>query len=344
MSGGRHEMISIPTEKFRTQNPIFHEFYRELRTHGFDAADFHVRGLLRRELSLFHVHFPEHFASNYPPAQAAARCSALIGAMLLCKARRIPIVWTVHNVTPFESKNPHIYDAMMNVTLRLVDACVFLSRSSEEAFEKRFHQASPCARALIPHPAYPIDVSELPAPQPLRLGMIGEQKPYKRPLASLDLFAIARSMRRDCELLVAGPVHEAEEFASALRRLAPAAEWIDRRFSDDELVTATQHVHFVLLPYSLITNSGAALHALSCGRPIVTANLPLFRELREHFGAAWVRIADGAERTHEFWEPPRSEDLPRLRQKLCEISLERTAASHAAFFSELITRRASPMA
>jgi hypothetical protein len=223
---------------------------------------------------------------------------------------------------------------LMKAFLRLIDGCIFLSRSSEHQFDRHFPQARTKARMLITHPAYPVQGTPEPAGDVV-IGMIGEQKTYKQPLQSLRLFQAAHDLV-GCRLLVAGEVHDPERFRKALAALPEGhVRWIDRRLDDHELEEAARQVNFVLLPYSMITNSGAALYALSCERAIIATPLPLFLELRELFGPSWVRIADGAERHASFWTKPTPADHERLKRRLETISLSATAARHIEFFKRL---------
>jgi beta-1,4-mannosyltransferase len=329
------KIISVPTENFRSQNPIFHLFYAEMQRQGVEAQDFRFKRVFDRELGLMQIHFPEHFAMNYPPLIALLRCCALLSAMLLCRIRRVPVVWTVHNVAPFESRNLLLHRLVMAVFVRLADGCIFLSRSSQEAFRRRFPRAGPKATALIGHPAYPVHAEPRPDSADIVLGMIGEQKIYKQPLQALRLFETAHRLTGG-RLLIAGKVHDVPAFRQALAALPRhCVQWIDRRLDDRDLEQAAAQVDFALLPYSMITNSGAALYALSCERPIVVSPLPLFFELRDQFGPSWVRIADGSEEQAAFWARPTPEDRARLRRRLDAISLTATAAAHIAFFNRL---------
>jgi beta-1,4-mannosyltransferase len=329
------KIISVPTENFRNQNPIFHLFYAEMQRQGVEARDFRFKRVFDRDLELLQIHFPEHFAMNYPPVIALARSCALLSAMLLCRIRRVPVVWTVHNVAPFESRNMALYRLLMAVFVRLIDGCVFLSRSSQAEFQQRFPRARPRATALIGHPAYPIRTAARPDSGDIVLGMIGEQKLYKQPLQALRLFETAHRLT-GCRLLIAGKVHDDQPFREALAALpSDRVQWLDRRLDDSELEQAAAQVDFALLPYSMITNSGAAIYALSCERPVIVTPLPLFFELREQFGPAWVRIADGSEAHADFWASPTPADREMLRRRLDAISLPASAAAHIAFFRRL---------
>jgi hypothetical protein len=310
-------------------------FYAEIKEHGVEASDFNIRKILFSDLSVIQVHFPEHFAMNYPPVAALMRSFMLLLALAICKMRGVSIVWTVHNVAPFEQRNTGLYRLLMKAFLRLVDGCIFMSRSSEAEFDRRFPQAKPPMRVRIAHPSYPVDAASSPAGDNIVIGMIGEQKHYKQPLQALRLFKGAHDLVA-CKLLIAGKVDGARAFAQELTALPPSdVQWLDRRLDDQELEQAAGQVNFVLLPYAMITNSGAALYALSCQRVIVTSPLPLFIELRERFGPAWVRIADGEEKHASFWARPTPKDHGALKRKLEEISLYAAAAQHVAFFKRL---------
>ena len=328
-------VISVPTEKFRAQNPIFHMLYAKIKKHGVEASDFNLRKILFSDLDVIQIHFPEHFAMNYPPMAAFMRSFVLLFALVICKIRGVAIVWTVHNVAPFEQRNIGLYRLLMSAFLRLVDGCIFMSRSSEEEFDRRFPQAKPPMRVHIAHPSYPIDAASSPAGEKIVIGMIGEQKHYKQPLQSLRLFQSAHDLFA-CRLLIAGKVDGEQAFRAELATLPPSdVQWLNRRLDDHELEQAASQVNFVLLPYSMITNSGAAIYALSCQRPIVASPLPLFIELRERFGPTWVRIADGGEKHASFWAKPTPEDHRALKQKLEQIDLGATAVQHVAFFKRL---------
>ncbi len=315
------KIISVPTENFRNQNPIFHLFYAEMQRQGVKAQDFSFRRVFDRDLALLQIHFPEHFAMNYPAVIALLRSCALLTAMLICRVRRVPVVWTVHNVAPFESRNLLLYRVLMAAFVRLLDGCIFLSKSSQDEFRQRFPSARPKATALIGHPAYPVRSTAPQDDGEIVLGMIGEQKPYKQPLQALRLFETAQRLT-GCRLLVAGKVHDDRRFREALAALPPErVRWLDRRLDDQELEQAAAQVDFALLPYSMITNSGAAIYALSCQRPIIVSPLPLFFELRDQFGRSWVRIADGSETRAAFWAKPTAEDREHLRRRLDAISL-----------------------
>lgn len=55
-------------------------------------------------------------------------------------------------------------------------------------------------------------------------------------------------------------------------------KWIDRFVSDEELYNAIGRSDLILLPYRAITQSGVLLLALSYNKPIITSDLPSFKE------------------------------------------------------------------
>lgn len=55
-------------------------------------------------------------------------------------------------------------------------------------------------------------------------------------------------------------------------------EWINRFVSDEELYSAVDEADLILLPYRAITQSGVLLLALSYNKPIITSDLPSFKE------------------------------------------------------------------
>lgn len=67
----------------------------------------------------------------------------------------------------------------------------------------------------------------------------------------------------------------------------------NRFLSDAELVSEIVESDIVVFPYSDVLNSGAAIFALSVGRPILCSDTPLFRELRSKIGEDWVLLFNG---------------------------------------------------
>ena len=62
---------------------------------------------------------------------------------------------------------------------------------------------------------------------------------------------------------------------------------------DSELVSHLREADLAVFPYREVSSSGAAIFALSAGRPILASDQPAFRELQSIIGGDWVTLYDG---------------------------------------------------
>ena len=334
------KVVSVPTNRLDGQNPLFSMLYRAAGEIGMSASDLSPGRLLRERFDAVFVHFPEHFANNYPLAEAARRSSSLLTALALARAKGARIVWVAHNSVPLELQHPRLTGAVMRAFLRLCDAVIFLSEHSRDEFLRRSPH-SVRHSVVVPHPSYghETEFDERWPPGPLTLGLIGEQKFYKQPALAVALFAALAGTPQGhgARLLVAGEIiTERDAVTRALAALPPERASVEeRRLSDTEVSDTIRRCHFVLLPYSHIVNSGLAMLVLACGRPVICSDLPLFRELQERFGPVWVRVLGPAGLAPLVEAPPTPEDFRRLREALNRVSLREVARAHAALVRDL---------
>ena len=59
------------------------------------------------------------------------------------------------------------------------------------------------------------------------------------------------------------------------------------------IVSEIRAADLVVFPYSDVLNSGAAIFALSAGRPILASDNALFRELQHAVGPDWIQLIEG---------------------------------------------------
>jgi len=64
--------------------------------------------------------------------------------------------------------------------------------------------------------------------------------------------------------------------------------------SDADIERAVDAADGIVLPYQAILNSGAAIFALSRGRPVLAPRTGSLPELQEMVGANWLQLYDGA--------------------------------------------------
>ena len=132
-------------------------------------------------------------------------------------------------------------------------------------------------------------------PVPGQFGYAGLIKPYKGVERLVDAFAEASAIDPTLTLRISGkPANDVIE-----RRLRAATERLSgldmtlRYVSEHAFVDVVTSSELVVLPYRFMHNSGAALAALSLGRPVLVPDNDLNRALSSEVGPGWVHLFDG---------------------------------------------------
>jgi beta-1,4-mannosyltransferase len=121
----------------------------------------------------------------------------------------------------------------------------------------------------------------------------GQIRPYKQVEA---LIAAFRETTDDSLALHVVGSPKSEELGLAIRRAADGDRRISLNLShaaDQELSAEIGEAELVVLAYQEMTNSGAALLALSLGRPVLVPASDATRELSNEVGPGWVLLFDG---------------------------------------------------
>ena len=143
---------------------------------------------------------------------------------------------------------------------------------------------------LIPHGVYPGEMHAAGGHE--RLLYFGAIRRYKGVPALLEAF---RNSENDYELRVVGEVEDADLEQQVLNE-SSSTERISVQFgrlSDADLDAELRSADGVVFPYTDMTNSGAALLALSRGLPVLAPAVPAMCELRAEVGTEWILTVDG---------------------------------------------------
>jgi beta-1,4-mannosyltransferase len=233
---------------------------------------------------VLHIHWPERLTKHPNRARAALKAAAFILLMCWNRLRRVSNVATVHNIDPHEGTGK-FERLVLTLWTRSCRSRIFLSKAGLDA-------DSMGNGVHIPHGDYAPFLLKLGrAPQdatPDSVLTFGYLRPYK------GIEKLLRLIHRDgpLRLVVAGkPL--SQSYANTLEELAILAgektvELVPRSLSPEMLVDAIARAEVVILPYSRIYNSGAALLALSSGRPLIVTKSPSIQELQSEVGDEWV--------------------------------------------------------
>ncbi len=242
---------------------------------------FRWRGLLVDGFDVLHVHWPE--VSLHHPTRGGRAVKAILFAAFLTRVRlqRKAVVRTVHNLQPHEPTG-QIQARLIGHLDRLTTLWIVLNPATPTPDQTR--------TVLIPHGHYRTwyrERSDVPtvAGRLLSFGMI---RPYK---GIEELIVAFRGVPTEAfGLRVVGEPRDTAT-AERLAELAGADTRIglELRFVDDDaLIAEIMAAEIVVLPYRALHNSGAALLALSYGKPVIVPSNDATEQLAQEFGREWV--------------------------------------------------------
>jgi beta-1,4-mannosyltransferase len=356
-------VVSIPGRR-HAQNSYFPLLWRALVGAGIEMIRARSLAALTLRYDILHIHIPQVIVERPLPSALAAGAPFLAYALTARIARK-KLVWTIHEVTP---TLPHLLSRpFMWCVRRLTSAYIFMNRTSEVEFFKRYPSERGKTAIRIPHSSYPVTKlsaarrDEIRVSLSLRrdctsIGFLGEIRPYKNP-GALQYLPVAGPGGRSIQKLVVGGLHAScniDHIDTIFRRIQQhGAVRVEERPSDERLSALIQSVDVVFMPYLRGWNSGFAMLVLGCAGRILCSDLPMFRELEEIVGAPWVYVFNhkAADLYHELaaavariqQDHLRPCDQDRLERFLDANSFNRAAQGHAELYSVLLTRRSTPI-
>lgn len=275
-----------------TTNPYLVQLVDQLGPEP-EVLGFTWRRALTEPYDVFHAHWPEALLHGTTAWRSLLK-RALFRALLLrlwLRRHRTAVVRTVHNV--------HSHEAG-----RRSERALLARFDRRTALWIRLNPTTPVPSAgpvrTIVHGDYRTWFASAPcrAVVPGRIVYFGLIRPYKGVPALIETFA-GLGAGPDGEALslrVVGRPTTADIGAEVM--LAALAD--DRvsvslgHATDAELAREVTQAELVALPYREMHNSGAAVLALSLGRPILVPSNPVTEALRAEVGRDWVFTYRGA--------------------------------------------------
>jgi beta-1,4-mannosyltransferase len=259
-------------------------------------------GNLLRKYEVCHAHWPDALL-NIPSAwRAAYKVVGMFVTMDYLRARGTKFVWTMHNFAAHEARHPRLEKWFWEGFIPRVDGAISLSAVGLTMALKRFPQLREVPTTVIPHghyrEQYPAAAKDaratLGVPKNAKVVMFfGAVRAYKNVDALVRAFRDVR--REDAVLYVAGKPN-ADGLAERIRREAAKDERVTLEFEfvdNKDVATYLSAADLVVLPYREVLNSGSALLALSCSRPVLVPDRGAMGELKAEIGDAWVRTFRG---------------------------------------------------
>ncbi|MGI9822605.1 glycosyl transferase [Agromyces sp. Marseille-Q5079] len=247
---------------------------------------FSWRTALFGSYDVFHVHWPELLIRRRSAARRFLLRRALDVLLLRLRLKRIPLVWTAHNMEPHEQGSAGERRSLARFT-RAVDLVVRLNPTT----------VPPAGAEVITvlHGHYRSSLSAYPAApvEPGRLLYFGIIRPYKGVPHLIDCFTALEG--DDLSLRIVGKPHAGqgeiiEAATLADSRVTARLEFVD----DDVVVDEVTRSELIVLPYrEQMHNSGVLLAALSLGRPVLVPASPTNQALADEVGPEWIIQYEG---------------------------------------------------
>jgi beta-1,4-mannosyltransferase len=280
-------LTSLP-RRAPTTNPFVLQLLDDLerRSGDVEVVYFTWRRALLGRWDVFHVHWPERLLRGSSPLRTRVRRAAFRLLLLRLRVGHGAVVRTVHNLASHEAGGA--------VERRLLDA--FDRRT---ALAIRLNPFTPvpagAASRTIVHGHYRDWFADVPteAPVPGRILFFGLLRPYKGVEELLAAFAALDDASVGLRL-VGGAQDEALRVAiETAQRRDPRISSVLRYVADPELASEVTEAQLVVLPYRAVHNSGAALLALSLGRPLLMPLTETTAWLRDEVGSSWLHLYEG---------------------------------------------------
>jgi beta-1,4-mannosyltransferase len=236
----------------------------------------------------------------------------------------VRLVWTVHNLQNHDSRQPWIESFLARSVAQRVDAMIVHGNTAKQILESRWGSQTSQRIHVIPHGhyihSYRNNTSREAARAHFRFsesnlvfGFLGQIRPYKGVVEMVKAFKACTDP--NVRLIIAGrPINEAmtKEIALAIHGDV-RIKFLPGHVADDDVQVHLNACDVFVLPYQRVLTSGAAVLAMSFGKPCIAPRVGCVTDMLDEEGAL-------------FFDPSIDGDLERAirqtvacRQRLPEM-------------------------
>lgn len=318
---------SFPPPRPTSVNPFTHQLASHLGDAGVTVHYFSWRTALLGRYDLVHVHWPEILVSGRTPIRALVRQLLTLFLVARLTATRRPLVRTVHNLELPDGLSP---------TQRLVLRAVDRATTLRIVLTPRTPVPAGAAVVTIVHPHFRDWFTDYQRSEPVpgQLGFVGRIRRYKGVESLIGAVAGAGGVTAR----IAGYPSSAE-LADTVQRLAGESTRVAVEFgfvSDARLVEVVTSSELVVLPYTLMHNSGTAITALSLDRPVLVPHNPVTSDLQAEVGEGWVHTFTGELDADDILRALGASRMTRTPPRLDAREWEGAAQAHVAAFRQAL--------
>jgi len=290
-----------------TGNPYASLLYRQIVDLGINVEEANFLPLFFHPPDILHVHFPDSIMKG-GLVVSSIRTLLFVCLLTYLKLLGTKIVWTVHNLKPHGVSFPKLSRWYWKKFTARLDGLVCLTEGGKISIEKEFPYLSNIPHVVTPHGHYKGHYKDTLTNEEARnkldllpnervLLHFGNMRSYKN-VPNL-LRAFRKTKNSSTRLIIAGNAPggaNLDVFRHELEDLVDNDDRIDlhvRFIADDEVEKFFKACDLVVLPYNNIQNSGAAILALTFGRPVLVPNIGAMHELQQLCGEKWVYLYEG---------------------------------------------------
>lgn len=297
-------LIALHNPAYRAHaNPYTRLLCDGLKANDVEPRDFEIKRCVGAHADIVHFHWPENLLRHRRWSVALANSSRALVFARLCLRRGGKIFWTAHNLGSHERWHPNLERWFWGRWTSMIDGVCALSQGGLDQVTAKYPGLRRKVLAVTPHGHYRSVLSGQIDKQGARAelgvgandGLIvsaGAVRAYKNLPSLIRVFG---EMPPGSRLIVAGsasPAELAREVEAAAQDVPGAVATL--RFLDDrEMEAHLMASDLAVYAYRDILNSGSALYALSCDRPVLVPNMGAMPELQEMVGSDWVRTFEG---------------------------------------------------
>ncbi len=282
-------------------NPYCNLLYSEVIKQGTSVRPYSFFKACFGNYKIWHIHWPDHYINRRLLGISLSPLCLMVFILnlLICRLKKIRIIWTVHNLTPHERINSWISGLFYRLFTQNVAGCIYMTKSSKSKALQAYPILEQKKWRIIPHghyrDIYPNTVSKKEAREFLNIpqevsvvGFIGQIRPYKN-LPSL-IHAFKKIESPPARLIIAGNAYCAQTRNKILNLIKndQRIAFHDKFIPVEKLQYYLNSFDLVALPFTEILNSGSAILAVSFNKPVLVPNKEVFLDFKSLIGSDWI--------------------------------------------------------
>jgi glycosyltransferase involved in cell wall biosynthesis len=295
-------IASLPPYRPDDINIYTKPLYASLSLKGFDILEkspdyFSFQWLFKniRRIDILHIHWPSKYYTSDASIKILIKLLIFTIKLLTCRFSGIKIVWTAHNLYPhyyYPVRYPQIYHCMHKLARRLIvnlsNLIIVHCQTAANLIQQHFG-CKPEKIIVLPHGSlygwFPIKgVSTIDARKRQNLPLqafiylcFGRIEPYK---GIQNLLEVCKKHLGDEDIIIiAGKPTDLSLMKRLEKESTPRVIFEMRYIPDAEMEYYFAASDVVVLPYENILTSGAAVTALSFGKPVIAPEMGCLPEI-----------------------------------------------------------------